>query len=47
MMAPPAFLAGVRIVPVAKVEGGVAGSVQLDCETPPNKPRRRQHGSRT
>jgi len=36
----PALLAGGRIVLVAKADGRVAGSVQLDCDTPPNQPHR-------
>ena len=36
----PALLAGGRTVLVAIADGRVAGSVQLDCDTPPNQPHR-------
>lgn len=36
----PGVVAGTRNVLVAKVRGAVAGSVQLDCDTPPNQKHR-------
>lgn len=36
----PALAKGVRVLLVAKVEGRLAGSVQLDYDTPPNQPHR-------
>ena len=36
----PALLAGGRTVLAATMAGRVAGSVQLDCDTPPNQPHR-------
>ncbi|WP_426755406.1 GNAT family N-acetyltransferase [Myxococcus sp. Y35] len=36
----PAAQAGGLIVLVVKREGRIAGSVQLDCDTPPNQPHR-------
>ena len=36
----PAVMAGDRVSLVAKVDGCLAGSVQLDCDTPPNQPHR-------
>ena len=36
----PAVMAGDRVLLVAKVDGCLAGSVQLDCDTPPNQPHR-------
>ncbi|MEM8743609.1 MAG: GNAT family N-acetyltransferase [Pseudomonadota bacterium] len=36
----PALAGGSRVVLVAYVEGRLAGSVQLDCATPPNQPHR-------
>ena len=36
----PPLATGARVVLVAMVEGRLAGSVQLDCDTPPNQPHR-------
>ena len=36
----PALAEGSRLVLVAHVEGRLAGSVQLDCDMPPNQPHR-------
>ncbi len=36
----PALTSGSRIVLAAHADGGLAGSVQLDCDTPPNQPHR-------
>ena len=36
----PALAEGSRLVLVAYAEGGLVGSVQLDCATPPNQPHR-------
>lgn len=36
----PAVRDGARLLLVAKVEGRIAGSVQLDCDTPANQPHR-------
>jgi len=36
----PAMNDGSRVLLVARQEGKIAGSVQLDCDTPPNKPHR-------
>ncbi|OSQ42942.1 acetyltransferase [Thalassospira sp. MCCC 1A01428] len=36
----PGVLDGSRILLIAKIEGQLAGCVQLDCDTPPNQPHR-------
>ena len=36
----PALNDGSRVLLVARHEGRIAGSVQLDCDTPPNQPHR-------
>lgn len=36
----PALMAGALILLIVKVEGSIAGSVQLDSDTPPNQPHR-------
>ena len=36
----PALNDGSRVLLVARHEGKIAGSVQLDCDTPPNQPHR-------
>jgi len=36
----PAVRAGTRTLWVARVDGAMAGTVQLDCDTPPNQPHR-------
>ncbi len=36
----PALHEGSRVLLVARQEGRIAGSVQLDCDTPPNQPHR-------
>ncbi|WP_245835505.1 GNAT family N-acetyltransferase [Thalassospira mesophila] len=36
----PRVIAGHRVVLIAEIEGCLAGSVQLDCDTPPNQPHR-------
>ncbi|OKH86451.1 GNAT family N-acetyltransferase [Thalassospira sp. TSL5-1] len=36
----PGVIAGTRNVLVVKVNGAIAGSVQLDCDTPPNQQHR-------
>lgn len=36
----PALNDGIRVLLVARHEGKIAGSVQLDCDTPPNQPHR-------
>ncbi|MDA7948363.1 MAG: GNAT family N-acetyltransferase [Hyphomicrobiaceae bacterium] len=36
----PSLAAGTRVILVAKADGQIVGSVQLDCDTPPNQPHR-------
>lgn len=37
---PPALGGGKLVLLVARVDGRIAGTVQLDCDTPPNQPHR-------
>ena len=36
----PALVQGDRVLLVARLDGRLAGTVQLDCDTPPNQPHR-------